>query len=302
MSTTTTDSVGFIGLGDIGLPMASRLLACGVRLVLYNRTREKAEALASDTSAEVVASPADVAKATDVVITCLHGPAADRAVYLGPSSITAVDLTGSLCINTSTIGPDLAVELAESVFARGGGYLDCPLMGGGREAAANGSLVLPVGGDPVTLERGRPVLELLATSIEHVGGVGSAQVLKLVNNLQVGVTAVSLAQALAVAEKAGLDLSIVRRVLPLASSHSRAMDRYMEPMLNRAFSPRGSLRTLGKDVALGVQLARSNGCDVSVAEAAALVFDRAVQLGIGDLDVPALIQLSDDGHLQPEEP
>jgi 3-hydroxyisobutyrate dehydrogenase len=175
-------------------------------------------------------------------------------------------------------------------------------MGGGREAAANGALVLPVGGDPVTLERGKPVLELLATSIEHVGGVGSAQVLKLVNNLQVGVTAVSLAQALAIAEKAGLDLSIVERVLPLASSHSRAMDRYMEPMLKRAFSARGSLRTLGKDVALGVQLARSCGCEASVSEAAALVFDRAVQLGFGDLDVPALIRLSDDADVRAEDP
>jgi 3-hydroxyisobutyrate dehydrogenase len=284
--------VGFIGLGDIGRPMAERLLRCGVDLVVYNRTRARADELAR-LGAGVAESAAAVAARVDVLITCLHGPAADRAVYLDANGITSVDLAGTVVVNTSTIGPSLASDLAEAVARRNGVYLDVPLLGGGREAAAEGRLVLPVGGAAAVLDRVRGVLAHLATTIAVVGPVGSAQVVKLVNNMQVGAAAAALAEAVSLARVAGADLDAVREILPLASSHSRSMDRYLEPMLTRTVARRGTLRTLGKDLELAVELAEASGIGASVLGAAAGLFRQAVRSGLGDLDVPALVQITD---------
>jgi len=272
--------------------MAHRLLETGAALTVHNRTRHKADSLAR-LGAEVAATPGAVAARVDVLVTCLHGPGADRAVYLGPNSITSVDLGGLLVVNTSTIGPDVAAELAAHVGGRGGRYLDGVLLGRGREAAAAGQLVLLVGGDAAALDEARPVLERLATTIERTGPIGTAQVVKLVNNLQVGVAAASLAQALGIAAAAGADAGVLRRILPQSSSHSRSMDRYLEAMLARTYNRRSTLRTLGKDVQLGLALATSYGIDASLATAAGAMFQRAVEQGLGDLDVPALRELAD---------
>jgi 3-hydroxyisobutyrate dehydrogenase-like beta-hydroxyacid dehydrogenase len=284
--------VGFIGLGDIGRPMAERLLRRGVSLVVHNRTRARADELGR-LGADAADSPAAVAARAGVVITCLHGPDADRAVYLGANGITSVDLAGTVIVNTSTIGPSLARDLAESVARRDGAYLDVPLLGGGREAAAEGRLVLPVGGAAADLDRVRSVLAHLAAAIVAVGPVGSAQVVKLVNNMQVGVAAAALAQAVSLARAAGADLDAVREILPLASSRSRSMDRYLEPMLTGAVERRGTLRTLGKDLELALDLAAASGVGASVLGAAAGLFRQAVHSGLGDLDVPALVQVTD---------
>ena len=290
----TLPCVGFIGLGDIGRPMAERLLRRGVRLVVHNRTRARADELAR-LGAAAADSPAAVAARADVVITCLHGPDADRAVYLGANGITSVDLVGTVIVNTSTIGPSTARDLAEAVARRNGAYLDAPLLGGGREAAAQGRLVLPVGGEAADLDRVRGVLAYLAAVIVAVGPVGSAQVVKLVNNMQVGIAAAALAQAVSLARAAGADLDAVREILPLASSRSRSMDRYLEPMLTRSVERRGTLRTLGKDLELALDLAAASGVEASVLGAAADLFRHAVHRGLGDLDVPALVQITDEG-------
>ena len=284
--------VGFIGLGDIGRPMAERLLRCGVSLVVHNRTSARADELAR-LGARAADSAAAVAARAGVVITCLHGPDADRTVYLGANGITSVDLAGTVIVNTSTIGPLLARELAGAVAERGGAYLDVPLLGGGREAAAQGRLILPVGGDAADLDRVRGVLAHLAARIVAVGPVGSAQVVKLVNNMQVGIAAAALAQAVSLARAAGADLDAVRDILPLASSHSRSMDRYLEPMLTRTVERRGTLRTLGKDLELALDLAAASGIEASVLGAAADLFRQAASSGLGDLDVPALVHLTD---------
>jgi 3-hydroxyisobutyrate dehydrogenase-like beta-hydroxyacid dehydrogenase len=274
--------------------MARRLLETGTVLTVQNRTRHKADALVP-LGAEAAATPAAVAAGVDVLVTCLHGPEADRAVYLGPESITSVDLHGVVVVNTSTIGPDVAADLAARVAGRGGRYLDGVLLGRGREAAAAGQLVLLIGGDAATLDEVRPVLERLATAIELTGPVGTAQVVKLVNNLQVGVAAASLAQALGIAAAAGADADVLRRILPQSSSHSRSMDRYLEAMLARSYSRRSTLRTLGKDVQLGLDLAATYGIDASVAAAAGALFERAVERGFGEFDVAALRELAEPG-------
>jgi 3-hydroxyisobutyrate dehydrogenase-like beta-hydroxyacid dehydrogenase len=284
-------AIGFIGLGDIGLPMAKRLQRCGRHLVVYNRTARKVDQLAGEQT-HPEESPSDVAAATEILITCLQGPEADRSVYLeGWGALTSTDLSGRLIVNTSTIGPEMARTLAARVRSRGGDYLDCALLGGGREAAAAGRLVLPVGGDAGALRAARPTLDLIARLVEHTGDIGTAQVVKLVNNMQVAVSAAALAEAIALAQAAGADREVLRRILPQCSSHSRSMDRYLDAMLDRTFTRRGTLRTLGKDAGLAVGLAASQGTETPMACASAGVFSQAVAAGMGGFDVPALVEV-----------
>jgi 3-hydroxyisobutyrate dehydrogenase-like beta-hydroxyacid dehydrogenase len=263
-----------------------------VPLVLYNRTRSKAQDLQAR-GVVVVDRPCDLLGTVRIVMSCLHGPAADRSVFLGDASLTSGPLDGLVVVNTSTVGPDVALELARAVTRAQGRYVDAALMGGGREAALAGQVVMPVGGDPADVELARPLLDLVATTIEHTGPVGTAQAVKLVNNMMVAVAAAALAEAVRVADASAVDPEVLRCLLPLSSSHSHSMDRYLDAMLDRTVTARGTLRTLAKDAALAVALASSSGVEAAVVTAAADRFARAVELGYGDLDVPALVRVGD---------
>jgi 3-hydroxyisobutyrate dehydrogenase-like beta-hydroxyacid dehydrogenase len=282
--------IGFIGLGDIGLPMATRLLRCGVPLVVYNRTRSKAEQLAEH-GALAVDAPADVARRVEAVITCLHDSAADDAVYRGPDGLLHADVTGKLFVNTATIGPAAAIELAADLERSGAEYVDGALMGRGVADALAGTLLLPVGGRPAVIERARPLLSVLANRIEHLGPIGTAQVLKLVNNLQVGIHSVALAEAVRIALAAGADQDALARILPQGSSRCRAMDLFLVPMLSGERRNSGSLKTLGKDIDLAVAFAEAVGEPSDLGAAAARRFHRAIGSGDEHLDVSVLVDL-----------
>jgi 3-hydroxyisobutyrate dehydrogenase-like beta-hydroxyacid dehydrogenase len=266
--------------------MAERLLDYDVDLVVYNRTIARAEALVLR-GATVAADPADLAGRVDVVVTCLLGPDADRAVYEGPGGLLSAPVDGKIFINTATVGPQAAARLGSRVEAAGADYLDAPMLGGGPPTARNGTLMLPVGATATALDRARPVLELLANRIEHLGPVGSAQVVKLVNNLLVGVHSAALAEALRIALAAGADPAGLMRILPQASSHSRVMDLHLSAMLTGPHAGRGTLKTLGKDVRLAVEMAQLQNTPTALGETALANFQRAM---IADgLDVAALI-------------
>ena len=281
--------VGFAGLGSIGRSMAERLIDCGIGLVVWNRTLAKAEPL-RERGAMLAETPTDLASSVDVVVSCLHGPHADRAVFLSRGGLLSNDIAGKLFVNTSTNGPDCAKELAHEAEQRGAHYLDAPLLGAGPASAAAGRLLIPAAGRSEVVARAAPVLRCLATTIEHVGDVGMGQVVKLVNNMQVAVAAASLAQAIRFAVAAGADAEALGRILPLSSSHSRVMDLWLESMLRQAHGAGGGLSTLRKDVDLAVAFATSIGEHPTVAAAAAGMFADAVAQGWGDCAVPALVE------------
>jgi 3-hydroxyisobutyrate dehydrogenase-like beta-hydroxyacid dehydrogenase len=285
------EQIGFAGLGDIGLPMAKRLLEAGVPLNVYNRTRSKAVSLVA-LGAIVHDSPASLSAACDVIVTCLHGPDADRDVYLGEASLLSADPAGTLFVNTSTIGPDVARELDAACGRAGGTYLDCVLMGRGREAAAAGCLVIPVAGSAAALERARPTLELLADVIERVGDVGAAQVVKLSYNLHFAISAAGMPEVLQMALAGGADPAALSRMMTEAATRTQPLARYVAGMLARDYHPRGTLRTLAKDVDLGVAFASMLDIPTPFGTATKALFDRAVELGYEGLDVPALMEAS----------
>lgn len=280
-------SVGFLGLGELGYVMVQRLASVCKQMTIYNRTRQKAEALAG-ANVVVADSPAEVATSSDVIVSCLHRDG-DRALFLGPNAVTSVPLKGVSVINTSTIGPAFAIELAAAVEAQGGAYLDCALMLGDRNSVRDGSVTIPAAGDPLVFERARPILEFLGGVVERTGPIGSAQVLKLVNNAQTGVAAVSLAQALALAAAGNVEPDALRRLLPLGSSRSWTSEHFLEAMLDRRGDPG---RTVGgEDVKLACDLAASYGLDITVARAAADGYRRATAEGHGDVGRVGLAEL-----------
>jgi 3-hydroxyisobutyrate dehydrogenase len=285
----TRERIGFAGLGDIGLPMALRLLDSGGPLAVWNRTASKADA-AVERGATLASSPADLAERSDVVITCLLGSQADNEVYRGPEGLLA-SAHGKLFVNTATVGPESARELAAAVESAGGQYVDAPLLSRGAASARTGTLLLPVGCTPRVFERAEPVLRLLTDRIEHLGPVGAAQVIKLVNNLQVAIQHVALSEALRMGLAAGADREAMMRVLPQASSRTLSMELYLEPMLTGVRTARGTLKTSAKDLDTALELARSVGEPSEVGAAALQRMRRLIERGSGDLDIPALFDL-----------
>lgn len=285
--------VGFAGLGMIGLPMAMRLVKHGVRLTAFNRTPAKAEPVVA-AGAEQAMNIAELVNGSDIVITCLLGPEADEENYLGPEGAFAQDIVGKLFVNTATIGPALASRLASEARARRAGYLDCPLMSGGPSTAAEGRMTIPVGGAAADLERARFLLDILATTVEHVGGPGAGQTVKVANNTLLAVSAAALSEVLRAAVVSGIDADALGRLLPTGSSRSFAMNRYITDMIDGTYRHESNLTTLAKDVALGVALAESAGQDAPIARAAAQRFRAALDLGLGGLDVPAVIEVGGD--------
>jgi 3-hydroxyisobutyrate dehydrogenase-like beta-hydroxyacid dehydrogenase len=281
-------NVGFVGLGSIGLPMARRLLECGACLTVTNRTQSRADDLVA-AGAWWVDSAAELTSAVDIVVSCLHGPDADRAVFLGEGGLLSVPAEGKLVINTSTIGPTLAVELAGVAAGRGADYLDVTLTGGGPPSAAAGTLVLPVGGDDEAVVRAMPVLSLLASVIEHVGPVGSSQVLKLAINSMFAASLVSLTQGARFAVRDGVDPAALGRLLPIGSGYSYLMGTMLPHMLSAPPARGTSLSVLAKDVRLAAEFGRSVGEAPTIAEAVAAAMAEALAGGLEGFANTALV-------------
>ncbi|HEY6358209.1 MAG TPA: NAD(P)-dependent oxidoreductase, partial [Vicinamibacterales bacterium] len=208
-------SVAFMGLGVMGRGMAARLIDQRVPVVVWNRSRDRADALVAASGARdarVGASPREAAATADVVISMVADDAASRAVWLGEDGALAGARPGAVLIESSTLSPAWIEELATRVSLRGGVLRDAPVTGS-RTNAAGGQLLFLVGGPSEALERARPVLATMSRAIVHVGPTGSGARLKLVNNFVCGVQAVALAEAVAMIERSGMNRDLAASVL-----------------------------------------------------------------------------------------
>jgi 3-hydroxyisobutyrate dehydrogenase len=284
------ERIGFYGLGDIGSRVAERLLSCGATLTVYNRTLARCTPFA-ERGAAVADSAGHLIRSSDVVLTCLQGPDADREVYLGEGGLLAHDVAGKAFVNTSTIGPVMARELGHATEQQGARYIDAPLLGFGRYAARAGSLIVPVGADRADYDRVHPVLDLMATTVEHVGAVGSGQVVKISFNAQFAVASVALAESVRFALAGGAAPGSVERILLESGRASSPIVSYTSRMVHGLHQRRGTYRTLAKDLDVANAFARGIGEDTPVGLAAASVFHAGLDAGFGDLDVPALVHV-----------
>jgi 3-hydroxyisobutyrate dehydrogenase len=266
--------VAFIGLGRMGHGMAGRYLDNGFAVAVWNRSKAKAEDLIAR-GARWAASPADAADGADAVVTMVADDAASNAVWLGKDGAATTMKAGTLAIECSTVSYRHALELARELRGRGLIYIDCPVTGL-PEAAASGKLTLLVGAEPADLEKARRFLAPLCSTIRHFGAVGGGTVYKLINNLMGAVQIASLAEGIAIAERAGLDMNLVAEAMATGAVASPQVIRHSKRMVARDFSGASFTAALRhKDAAYAVALAETLLPGVPVSRAALAAYDQA---------------------------
>jgi 3-hydroxyisobutyrate dehydrogenase len=274
--------VAFIGLGRMGHGMAGRYLDAGFTVVVWNRSKAKAEDLIAR-GARWATSPKEAADDADAVVTMVADDAASRAVWLGNDGAATTMKAGTLAIECSTVSYQHALDMVRELRGRGLIYVDSPVTGL-PDAAASGKLTLLVGAEPADLEQARPYLAPLSTTIRHFGAVGSGTVYKLINNLMGAIQIAGIAEGLAIAEQAGLDMKLVLEAVETGVAASPQVIRHSKRMVARDFAGATFTAALRhKDAAYAVALAESLLSAAPIMGRAAVeAYDRARAYGPDD--------------------
>jgi 3-hydroxyisobutyrate dehydrogenase len=290
---TISETIGFIGLGNMGVPMAGRLIDGGYSLVVNDIRHEAARPLLAR-GATWAASPAEVAAAAQTVITILPTSREVREVLLGTKGLLDALRPGSLVLEMTSADPSVTRELEREVATRGSALIDAPVSGGVR-GAVEGTLAIMVGGDPALLERARPVLARMGKNIFHAGPVGAGHAIKLVNNMCSGGILALTIEAVAVAVRAGVDPTRAVEILQASSGRSNASDnKFPRFILNGAFDAGFAIRLMMKDLDGYGRIAQEAGVPSPVARAAAEVYRVAMARGMAEQDHTAVARIIEE--------
>jgi 2-hydroxy-3-oxopropionate reductase len=285
-----SDKIGFVGLGIMGGPMARNVMNAGYKLVLFNRTRGKAEELAEDNPAEVADSISGLARQSDVVITMLPGPPEVEAVYAGEGGLLDSMHQGTLLVDMSTSSPVLARGLAREAAERGIGMLDAPVSGGD-VAAEQGTLSIMAGGEEPDFARARPLFEAMGETLVHVGESGTGQVTKAANQIVVALVLEAVSEALVLSSRAGVAPSQLIEVLSGGLAANRAMEVKRDKMLGHDFQPGGKVEFHHKDLGIALEAGREYGVSLPVTALVDQMFGELKSRGRGEWDHSALLTL-----------
>jgi 3-hydroxyisobutyrate dehydrogenase-like beta-hydroxyacid dehydrogenase len=259
-------TIGFIGLGLMGGPMASNLVKAGFPVTVWNRTASKAESLVEQ-GAKLAANPRAVALQADVLITIVSDPAALEQVLWGANGAIEGLRRGSLYIDSSTVSPDLARRVAKVCADRGVEFLDAPVTGG-NWGAEKGELLYMIGGDAKVFDRAKPVLDVLGKKFFLLGPNGAGQTVKLGMNLILAMQVDALAEALAVVTAAGVEGERLVEVLQSSMGRTALLDIKAPLMLKHEYKASFPLRLMQKDLRLALEMAREHGVTLPAAAAA----------------------------------
>ena len=280
--------VAILGLGIMGGGMAANWLAKGFAVSVWNRTRAKAEALAGK-GAKIAATPREAATGAEFIFAMVADDDASRSVWLGADGALAGAKRGAIGVESSTLTPDWIRELARQAQAKGVGFLDAP-VGGSRSAAASGELRFFVGGDPQTYEAARPALAAVGAKMDLLGPVGAGATWKLINNQLAAGQIAALAEALAVAKKAGFRDEQISELILGGAPASPIVKLKLPRMLAQDFEPTDfALSLMLKDARYATALAEALGAPADMIASAAKAFERADAKGLGDKDIAAVI-------------
>lgn len=289
--------VAVIGTGRMGTAMVGRLAGAGHHLTVHNRTRAKAEAVAARHDAAVAPTPREAVREADVVLVSLADDAAVRAAYGGPDGLVAGLAAGQVVADTSTVDPETLRGLEAAVVAAGAALLDTPVSGSVSTVEA-GALLVMAGGDAAALERARPALEAIASRIVHLGPLGAGATMKLVVNAMVHALNGALAEALVLAEKAGLDRACAYDVIAASAVGAPFVAYKRDAYLSPEGTPVAfALNLVAKDLALADALAARVAAPMPQLATNREVVQRAVAAGLGDADLSALATLLRQGAL-----
>jgi 3-hydroxyisobutyrate dehydrogenase len=284
----TKPRVALIGLGVMGTGMARRLLGAGFPLSVYNRNPERAAPLVAE-GAQAAASPREAAARADVIVSMVADDAASRGVWLGDSGALAGAARGSVLVESSTLTVGWIEELAREAAAAGCELIDAPVAGS-KSHAASGELLFLVGGSAAALEKARPALAAMGRGVVHVGGTGRGALLKLINNFLGAVQAASLAEALALVERSGLDRDKALEVLTNGAPGSPLVKTLAPRMAAKDYTTNFALKLMAKDMGYAIGEGRRHGVTLSTAATALELYRRAVELGHGERDFAAIVE------------
>ena len=267
-------AVGFLGLGAMGWPMASRLASRG-GLVVWNRTAGRAAEFAERHGARAAATPRELGAQVDVAITCLPTSADVAALLEGPDGLLAGLRPGALLLDCTSGDPATSRRIAARLEEGGIAFADAPVSGGTNGAEA-GTLTVMIGGDAATVARARPLLAAFGSRIEHLGPVGAGHAMKAVNNALLALNILAVGEGLAVLVKAGVPAAKAVEVLNGSSGRSFVSESLVpERVLTGRWPRTFRLALLAKDVGIARALLRDTGVDGPVLDLAGELFDRA---------------------------
>jgi 3-hydroxyisobutyrate dehydrogenase len=285
---------GFIGLGNMGRRMASRLLEAGFPLSVYDVNTEAAAGVAAR-GAALCASPREVAQSCDVLLVSVPGPAETEALAFGPDGLVEAAWPGLIVVDHSTTSPLIVRKVGDALAARGAFLLDAPVSGGISGADA-GTLTMLIGGDAQALKRARPVLSTMGSNLLHVGGVGAGSVCKLTHNCAVFCANLAMVECMTLAIKAGVAPDTIVEVFQ-KSGIGKNLDLQVSlpaSLFRGKFEPRFSMKMALKDMRLATGLGKALGIPMQLAEIVEKDMAEVVERGLGDRDNNVFLTLQEE--------
>jgi 3-hydroxyisobutyrate dehydrogenase-like beta-hydroxyacid dehydrogenase len=288
----THERIGFLGLGIMGSRMAANVARAGFPLSVWTHTPGKAETWATQHGAEALATPAEVAERSDVLISMVVDGEQVASVLSGEHGAIEAARPGLLCVDCSTIGPLETRRIGAALSERGVAMLDAPVTGSSPRAE-DGTLTIMVGGEQREFERVRPLLDAMGQLVVHVGELGQGQMLKLINNSLGAANAAALTEALLLADATGIDLDAFVQVTSAGSGASAQLALKSAPMRAHDYTPLFKTAHMLKDVRLCLQEAETAGVPFPAAAHARDMLAATVARGYGEQDYAAVIEAAE---------
>ena len=283
--------LGYVGIGLMGKPMILRLLAAGHEVTVWNRSREKLTPVV-EKGAKAAGSPAAVARAADIVMLCVTDQRAAEEVLFGPDGVIHGASAGKLVVDFSSIAPASAREFAKRLEQKGMGLVDAPVSGG-VPGAETGTLAIMAGGKTEHVERVRPVVMQLAARFTRMGDSGAGQTTKLCNQVIVGSLLAVIAEAVRLAEAAGVDATKLPEALKGGFADSLPLQIFGSRMASRSFEPSiGAASLMLKDLTNAAHVAQANGVSLPMAHAALEQYRRLDAAGKIGMEPSVLVDLA----------
>lgn len=286
-------TIGFIGLGVMGGAMAGHIRASGERLLIYTRTKSKAQMLL-DAGAEWRDSPKELARECDVIFTMVGYPADVEEIYFGPDGLIENAKAGTVLVDMTTSRPDLAVRIHEAAKARGLASLDAPVSGGDI-GAKNATLTIMVGGDEEAFQSVKPLLEVMGKTVIRQGGPGAGQHTKMANQIAVAGNLLGAVEAVTYARNAGLDPRRMLLSVANGAAQSWQLSNNVPKMLDGNFDPGFYIKHFLKDLRIALDAAHGMKIELPMVALAERLFAKLVAEGMGDLSTHAIYLLYERG-------
>lgn len=286
-------TIGFIGLGVMGLPMASNLLKAGFSLVVFDIDKDRAVRLPSSEKVKVAGSPAEVAAQVQTVILMLPNSPHVEAVINGDGGLLKTMKPGAFIIDMSSISPVVTKKLGKQLASLGIDFMDAPVSGG-QTGAVNGTLTIMAGGTGTLFEEAQPIFSAMGKRIILCGDVGIGQTVKVVNQLMSAINLISMSEAFVLGVKAGADPVIMREVIVNGAGRCWALEDRMPVILDGNFEPGFTINLHAKDISLAVDMARELQLPLYAANLVNELFKTAQVKGKGGKDNSAIINLYEE--------